>query len=114
MQRVGGFLRGAVPTAVLQSTERDHPCRLLCRQVWAQTVSSSPADLALLGAECERRIGMGMISIAGPTNIQKDSVESHNSSTHEFAEVCKLPLCRFQLLSRPRVFYDHCSCLHST
>eukprot|EP00983_Pelagomonas_calceolata_P077180 1153760-Pelagomonas_calceolata.AAC.1 len=30
----------------------------------------------------------GMISVAGPTNTQKDSVESHNFSTNKFPEVC--------------------------
>eukprot|EP00983_Pelagomonas_calceolata_P016109 509788-Pelagomonas_calceolata.AAC.1 len=46
----------------------------------------------------------GMTSIAGPTNARKYSVESHDFSTNEFAEVCMLPLCRLQLLSRPHVF----------
>eukprot|EP00983_Pelagomonas_calceolata_P071105 1151068-Pelagomonas_calceolata.AAC.1 len=51
------------------------------------------------------RMGMEFLSnVAGPTNTQKDSVESHNFSTNEFAEVCMLPLCRLQLLSRPRAF----------
>eukprot|EP00983_Pelagomonas_calceolata_P030155 945179-Pelagomonas_calceolata.AAC.1 len=42
-----------------------------------------------------------MISIAGPTNTQKDGVEGHNFSTNEFAEVCMLPLCRLQCLPPP-------------
>eukprot|EP00983_Pelagomonas_calceolata_P056315 1144543-Pelagomonas_calceolata.AAC.1 len=46
----------------------------------------------------------GMISIAGPTDIQKYSVDSRNIRTYEFAEVCMLPLCRLQLLFRPCVF----------
>jgi len=46
----------------------------------------------------------GVLSVAGPTNTQKDGVESHNFCINEFAEVCMLPLCRLQLLSRPRVF----------
>eukprot|EP00983_Pelagomonas_calceolata_P052914 1143067-Pelagomonas_calceolata.AAC.1 len=52
------------------------------------------------------KLVQGMISIAGPTNTQKDSVEtrSHDLSTNEFAEVCMLSLCRLQLLSRPHVF----------
>eukprot|EP00983_Pelagomonas_calceolata_P001465 49209-Pelagomonas_calceolata.AAC.1 len=45
-----------------------------------------------------------MISVAGPTNTQKDSVESHDFSTNKFPEVCMLPLCRLLLLSRPSVF----------
>eukprot|EP00983_Pelagomonas_calceolata_P070101 1150638-Pelagomonas_calceolata.AAC.1 len=45
-----------------------------------------------------------MISVAGPTNTQKYSVQSHDFSTNELAEVSMLPLCRLQLLSRPRVF----------
>eukprot|EP00983_Pelagomonas_calceolata_P053276 1143237-Pelagomonas_calceolata.AAC.1 len=46
----------------------------------------------------------GMLNIAGPTDTQEDGVESHDLRTNEFAEVCMLPLCRLQLLSRPRVF----------
>eukprot|EP00983_Pelagomonas_calceolata_P073487 1152157-Pelagomonas_calceolata.AAC.3 len=46
----------------------------------------------------------GVLSIAGPTNTQEDSVESHNFCNNEFGEVCMLPLCRLQLLSKPRVF----------
>eukprot|EP00983_Pelagomonas_calceolata_P041468 1138085-Pelagomonas_calceolata.AAC.2 len=46
----------------------------------------------------------GVLSVAGPTNTQKDVVESHNFSINGFAEVCMLPLCHLQLLSRPRVF----------
>eukprot|EP00983_Pelagomonas_calceolata_P035222 1101433-Pelagomonas_calceolata.AAC.1 len=45
-----------------------------------------------------------MISVAGPTNTQKCSVESYIFSTNEFAEFCMLPLCRLQLLPRPRIF----------
>eukprot|EP00983_Pelagomonas_calceolata_P027641 867751-Pelagomonas_calceolata.AAC.1 len=50
------------------------------------------------------KLDQGMISIAGPTNTQKDSVKSHDFSAHEFAEVCMLPLCHLQLLSRPCIF----------
>eukprot|EP00983_Pelagomonas_calceolata_P013920 445705-Pelagomonas_calceolata.AAC.1 len=45
----------------------------------------------------------GVLSVAGPTNTQRDGVESHSFCTNEFAEVCMLPLCRLQLLFRPRV-----------
>eukprot|EP00983_Pelagomonas_calceolata_P116933 1160366-Pelagomonas_calceolata.AAC.12 len=45
----------------------------------------------------------GMLSVACPTNTQKDGVKSHYFSTNKFTEVCVLPLCRLQLLSRPRV-----------
>eukprot|EP00983_Pelagomonas_calceolata_P016103 509229-Pelagomonas_calceolata.AAC.4 len=41
----------------------------------------------------------GVLSLAGPTDTQKDGVESHNFCINEFAEVCMLPLCRLQLLS---------------
>eukprot|EP00983_Pelagomonas_calceolata_P015465 490275-Pelagomonas_calceolata.AAC.1 len=34
----------------------------------------------------------------------KDGKESHNFCTNEFTEVCMLPMCRLQLLPRPRVF----------
>eukprot|EP00983_Pelagomonas_calceolata_P012761 408050-Pelagomonas_calceolata.AAC.1 len=37
------------------------------------------------------RLGKGVLCVAGPTNAQKD-------------EVCMLPLCCLQLLSKPRVF----------
>eukprot|EP00983_Pelagomonas_calceolata_P029752 932246-Pelagomonas_calceolata.AAC.1 len=46
----------------------------------------------------------GVLSVAGPTITQKDGVESHKFSTNELAEVCMLPLCRLQLLSRPCAF----------
>eukprot|EP00983_Pelagomonas_calceolata_P089171 1157285-Pelagomonas_calceolata.AAC.6 len=46
----------------------------------------------------------GMLDVAGPTNTQKDGVQSHDFSTNKFAEFCMLLLCRLQLLSRPRVF----------
>eukprot|EP00983_Pelagomonas_calceolata_P133863 1162007-Pelagomonas_calceolata.AAC.9 len=46
----------------------------------------------------------GVLSVALPTNIQKDGMENHNFCINEFAEFCMLPLCRLQLLSRPRVF----------
>eukprot|EP00983_Pelagomonas_calceolata_P079214 1154571-Pelagomonas_calceolata.AAC.1 len=39
----------------------------------------------------------GVLSIAGPTNTQKDGVESHDLSTNELAEVSMLPLCRLLL-----------------
>eukprot|EP00983_Pelagomonas_calceolata_P011088 357605-Pelagomonas_calceolata.AAC.1 len=47
---------------------------------------------------------MGVLSVAGPTNTQKDGVESYNVCIDEFAEVCMLSLCCLRLLSRPRVF----------
>eukprot|EP00983_Pelagomonas_calceolata_P027408 860793-Pelagomonas_calceolata.AAC.1 len=50
------------------------------------------------------RLVQGMIGVAGPTNTQKESMESHNFSINEFAEVCMLPLFHLQLLSRPLVF----------
>eukprot|EP00983_Pelagomonas_calceolata_P064751 1148260-Pelagomonas_calceolata.AAC.1 len=50
------------------------------------------------------KVVKGVLSVAGPTNTQMDGVESHNFCINEFAEVCMLPLCRLQLLSRPRVF----------
>eukprot|EP00983_Pelagomonas_calceolata_P006229 206673-Pelagomonas_calceolata.AAC.1 len=37
------------------------------------------------------------------TNAQENGMKSYNFRTKEFAEVCVLPLCRLQLLSRPRV-----------
>eukprot|EP00983_Pelagomonas_calceolata_P048173 1140942-Pelagomonas_calceolata.AAC.4 len=40
---------------------------------------------------------------ASPANTQKDCMKSHSFYTNEFAEVCMLPLCCLQLLSRPRV-----------
>eukprot|EP00983_Pelagomonas_calceolata_P022696 714454-Pelagomonas_calceolata.AAC.1 len=46
----------------------------------------------------------GVFSVAGPTNTQKDGVKSHNFCINELAEVCMLPLCCLQLLSRPHVF----------
>eukprot|EP00983_Pelagomonas_calceolata_P030839 969018-Pelagomonas_calceolata.AAC.1 len=46
----------------------------------------------------------GVLSVAGPINTQNDGVESHSFYINEFAEVCMLPLCHLQLLSRPRVF----------
>eukprot|EP00983_Pelagomonas_calceolata_P030131 944059-Pelagomonas_calceolata.AAC.1 len=46
----------------------------------------------------------GVLSEAGPTNTQKDGVESNNFCINKFAEVYMLPLCRLQLLSRPCVF----------
>eukprot|EP00983_Pelagomonas_calceolata_P007008 227954-Pelagomonas_calceolata.AAC.1 len=46
----------------------------------------------------------GVLSVAGPTNTQKDGDESYNCCINEFAEVYMLPLCRLQLLSRPRAF----------
>eukprot|EP00983_Pelagomonas_calceolata_P035314 1104299-Pelagomonas_calceolata.AAC.2 len=49
------------------------------------------------------KLDEGVLSVAGPTNTQKDGVESHNVCINEFAEVCMLPLCRLQLLSRPCV-----------
>eukprot|EP00983_Pelagomonas_calceolata_P045465 1139751-Pelagomonas_calceolata.AAC.5 len=50
------------------------------------------------------KLVQGMLSIAGPTNTQKDGVKSHYFSINKSAEVCVLPLCRLQLLFRPRVF----------
>eukprot|EP00983_Pelagomonas_calceolata_P062855 1147466-Pelagomonas_calceolata.AAC.1 len=46
----------------------------------------------------------GVLSTTGPTNTQKDDMKSYSFCMNEFAEVCMLPLCRLQLLSRPRVF----------
>eukprot|EP00983_Pelagomonas_calceolata_P080344 1155105-Pelagomonas_calceolata.AAC.6 len=42
----------------------------------------------------------GVFSVAGPTNTQKDGVEDHKFSINEFVEICMLPLCRLQVLSR--------------
>eukprot|EP00983_Pelagomonas_calceolata_P006354 209957-Pelagomonas_calceolata.AAC.1 len=36
----------------------------------------------------------------------KDSMKSHRFCTNEFAEVGMLPLCRLQLLFRPRVLTE--------
>eukprot|EP00983_Pelagomonas_calceolata_P099118 1158423-Pelagomonas_calceolata.AAC.8 len=52
----------------------------------------------------------GVLSVAGPTNTQKDGVESHNYCIYEFVEVCMLPLCRLQ----PLVTFVQASCPHST
>eukprot|EP00983_Pelagomonas_calceolata_P083939 1156258-Pelagomonas_calceolata.AAC.4 len=45
----------------------------------------------------------GVLNITGLANTQKDSMKSHSFCTDEYAEVCMLPLCCLQLLSRPRV-----------
>eukprot|EP00983_Pelagomonas_calceolata_P042624 1138576-Pelagomonas_calceolata.AAC.1 len=44
----------------------------------------------------------GVFSITGPANTQKDSMKRHSFCTNDFAGVCMLPLCRLQMLSRPR------------
>eukprot|EP00983_Pelagomonas_calceolata_P051977 1142642-Pelagomonas_calceolata.AAC.21 len=46
----------------------------------------------------------GVLSVAGPTNNQQDGVESHSFCINVLTKICMLPLCRLQLLSRPRVF----------
>eukprot|EP00983_Pelagomonas_calceolata_P047319 1140579-Pelagomonas_calceolata.AAC.3 len=45
----------------------------------------------------------GVLSITSPTDAQENNMKSHSFCTNEFSEVCMLPLCCLQLLSRPRV-----------
>eukprot|EP00983_Pelagomonas_calceolata_P030525 957863-Pelagomonas_calceolata.AAC.1 len=44
-----------------------------------------------------------MFCVMRSNNAQDDGMKSYDFCTNEFAEVCMLPLCRLQLLSRPRV-----------
>eukprot|EP00983_Pelagomonas_calceolata_P059459 1145922-Pelagomonas_calceolata.AAC.11 len=50
--------------------------------IWRVTGSTRLQNLAVMFLFSIAR----MNSVAGPTNTQKDSVESHNFSTNEFAE----------------------------
>eukprot|EP00983_Pelagomonas_calceolata_P107875 1159394-Pelagomonas_calceolata.AAC.20 len=52
----------------------------------------------------------GAFNITGPANTQKDSMKSHSFCTTEFAEVCMLPLCCLQLLSRLVLLQLSCPC----
>eukprot|EP00983_Pelagomonas_calceolata_P056710 1144727-Pelagomonas_calceolata.AAC.3 len=67
--------------------------------------NSTPSGNMLVGVHS--RMSM---KLAGKLNgmlmvplTPEHSMKSHSFCTNEFAEVCMLPLCRFQLLSRPRV-----------
>eukprot|EP00983_Pelagomonas_calceolata_P131602 1161794-Pelagomonas_calceolata.AAC.3 len=66
-------------------------------------INSTPSGNKLVGILYIMGLKSGVLSVAGPTNTQKDGVESHNFCINESAEVCMLPLCRLQLLSRPCV-----------
>eukprot|EP00983_Pelagomonas_calceolata_P014445 460320-Pelagomonas_calceolata.AAC.1 len=58
--------------------------------IWRVTGSTRLQNLAvrsiIFHSTSSGNKNMGMISIAGPTNTQEDSVESRNFSTNEFAE----------------------------
>eukprot|EP00983_Pelagomonas_calceolata_P115587 1160217-Pelagomonas_calceolata.AAC.6 len=43
-----------------------------------------------------------MFCVTRSTSTQENGMKSYDFCTNEFAEVCMLPLCRLQLLSRPR------------
>eukprot|EP00983_Pelagomonas_calceolata_P070515 1150812-Pelagomonas_calceolata.AAC.2 len=69
--------------------------------IWRVTGSNRLQNLAVSviiisnSTPIGNRLARGMLNIAGPTNTQKDGVESHNSCTYEFAEVCRLPNLQF-------------------
>eukprot|EP00983_Pelagomonas_calceolata_P077832 1154030-Pelagomonas_calceolata.AAC.1 len=54
--------------------------------IWRVTGSTRLQNLAVRNITIFHGTSSGMISVAGPTNTPKDSVESHSFSTNKFPE----------------------------
>eukprot|EP00983_Pelagomonas_calceolata_P031396 984833-Pelagomonas_calceolata.AAC.1 len=66
--------------------------------------SASKSIGALMVKSQSFKLVKSVLSVAGPTNTQKDGVKGQKFCINVLTKICMLPLCRLQLLPRPRVF----------